>query len=244
MKMQSLIDFIKKIGLLVFVYGRPSSGKTSFAGTAPAPILFIHTGERGLKVLGPRDDIKVFDCPDSASAEVLFTKIGKSEEIAKHFKTIVVDSLHCLRELKIMEYAGDPDWNAVTHFVIKNIKALLPLLEKGINIILISHQSADDPGGQSLKKRYIPSMGERTSQAIVGRCDVVMYMNVEEVKEINPDTKKLGRTEQHVGYLAPCERYYSRVRVDHKTHKIPEKIVSPSFNDIQSIFETTTKGVK
>lgn len=234
-------------GIFVLIYGRPSVGKTFFGGTADAPILFLHTGERGLRVLGERDDVWVFDIKDCASALTIFAEIGKDPEIHKKIKTIVVDSIHCLRDMKVQELGGIPnlkEWGIVSSFVLKCINYLIPLLDKGINIILIAHHKADDPQSKDKKKRYIPAGGESLAQMLAGRADVVGYMNKEEVQTFDPKTKKMLYKEEVVMHIDACEEYYCRARVDHRTHKIPKKIVNPVWNDLKKIFFNSNQGEK
>ena len=238
MKILKLSDFDQRQGIMMTSYGKPSSGKTTFGGTWPTPILFVHTGEIGLKVLEGMTDIDVVDVPNSATAQAVFTEIGKSQAIRDKYKTIVVDSLHCLREVQIREYAGEIDWAKITQFVLAQVNHLIPLMSAGVNILLISHETIKEVEGSRLKTVVLPSMGERTSQGIIGKCDVVGYHAIETVRTFDQAANKTTSDTQFVCYLRPHPMYYTRMRV-RDASRIPEKIVDPTFDKIKALFRPT-----
>ena len=238
MKILKLIDFDQRQGVMMTSYGKPSSKKTSFGGTWPKRTLFVHTGEIGLKVLAGIDGIDVVDVPNSATAQAVFTELGKSQAIRDTYKSIVVDSLHCLREVQIREYAGEIDWAKITQFVLAQVNQLIPLMSAGVNILLISHETVKEVDGSRLKTVVVPSMGERTSQGIIGKCDIVGYHAIEPVATFDAATNKTTHDTQFVCYLRPHPRYYTRVRT-RDYDRVPEKIIDPTFDKVMEIFRPT-----
>ena len=239
MKILKLSEFDQRLGFMMAAYGKPSTGKTTFAGTWPKRTLFIHTGELGLGVIKGIEDIDVVDCPNVTTAQTVFAEVGQSQIIRNQYKSVVVDSLHCLRDVKIREYVGEVDWAKVTQFVLAQVNQLIPLMSHGIDILLISHESLVKVEGMKKKFLSIPSMGERTSQAIIGKCDVVGYFAIEETRTFNMADNTTTSENDFVCYLRPHPEYYTRVR-KRESADVPEKISNPTYEKIRDIFRPTT----
>ena len=180
MEIKKTTDPTVKPSTIMLVYGNGGVGKTTFASTAPKPLLV--DCENGSKFFGLRGiEMDVAQVRDWKDMSGLF-------EIAKSgaYETIVIDPIGELMEKlkrymvnmgdkKLVQSDGSPSmagWGWLKDTMRSPIKILL---NSGCNIILIAH--VDEKGDEDrIIKR--PMIMTKLSDEIVNMVDIVGYMTV------------------------------------------------------------------
>ena len=172
---------IKPTGNLVMVvYGKGGVGKTTFAATAPDPLILDF--ENGTKYLGERGfNIKV------ARIAEWFNKADKEKlsEIIKPFKTIILDPLgeameklingNTLSGAKYRQNDGSltmSGWGEAK----KQMRGFIKWLrDSGKNIILVAHVSEEKSGDELVNRIQVAT---KLREEIPNIVDVISYMGV------------------------------------------------------------------
>lgn len=178
MKLYNTADPTAKPSILMVVYGHGGVGKTTFAATAPKPI--IADCENGSKYFGLRRisaDVAVIE---SWSDMKEFAEIAKQDK----FETIVIDPIGELME-KLMRYMitkndsklvqkdGAPTM-AGWGWLKKNMRDYLKLLrDSGKNVVIIAHVEEKEDEGRLVKR---PMVATKLSDELVNMVDIVGYM--------------------------------------------------------------------
>lgn len=221
MKIVKSDDPQAKPSIIMMVYGNGGVGKTTFASTAPKPLLV--DCENGSKYFGLRgikmDIAKVSQWSDM---EGLFD-IAKSGE----YQTIVIDPIGELMEKlkrfmvmkgdkKLVQSDGSPSmagWGWLKDTMRSTIKILR---DSGVNLLLVAHvdEKADE---DKLVKR--PMIMTKLSDEIVNMVDIVGYMTV-----INDPTDG----EKRIIIVDPAsDKYIAKDRTGQLG-----KVIPPNFTDI------------
>ncbi len=167
-----------KPSLVMLVYGEGGVGKTTFAATAPKPI--IGDCENGAKYFGLRG-IEV----DVAQIES-WSDIKDFTQIIKDYDTIVIDPIGelmdklkrymiLLGDAKLVQKDGSPTmagWGWLKKTMRDYIKRLR---DTGKNVLLVAHLS-EEQDEQRIVKR--PKIETKLSDDLVAMVDVVAYMTV------------------------------------------------------------------
>lgn len=205
----------KKI-LNVLVYGPPGVGKTTFATTAPKPLIL--SLESGLQSIMNKN----VDCVDIANPSEFMEGLGHA--VKNDYKTVVIDSLTRYGEMKIHQLvAEDPDMErnslpTIKHWgqLVTSVKKTIWALQSSeINVILIALEKETDDCG--LIKR--PALTGQLSQAVSGIVDVVGYLQA--------DQKGVRRLS-----VNPTAKYYAKHRNPIETKILGD--LEPDFQVLQS----------
>ena len=186
-KRRNLETTAKKV---VWVYGSPFSGKTTFANHFPDPIMLNTDGNYKFvdaPVLPIKDEVKkVGRMTERKSAWEIFKEaIGELELKENTFKTIVVDLLedtyeHCRRYIcdqKGWDHESDDSfraWDMVRTEFLSTLKRLMNLDYE--NIVLISHldttKDITKKGGDKLTS-IKPNINDKVANKVAGMVDIV-----------------------------------------------------------------------
>lgn len=204
----------------MMVYGAGGVGKTTFASTAPKPLLV--DCENGSKYFGLRGiEMDVAKVNSWSDMEGLFD-IAKSGE----YETIIIDPIGELMEKlkrymiakadrKLVQSDGSPSmagWGWLKDTMRSTIKILR---DSGANLLLIAH--VDEKGDEDkLVKR--PMIMTKLSDEIVNMVDIVGYMTVTEVD---------GEAKRIIIVDPSSDKYIAKDRTGQLG-----KIIPPNFKEI------------
>src|SRR5512139_789011 len=91
--------------LKVLVYGRSGTGKTTFIGTAPKPLLILDVREQGTTSIRSREDTFVLRLEEWDELEEIYWYLAGSGK--DRFKTVAIDTVTPLQDLALKKVTGD-----------------------------------------------------------------------------------------------------------------------------------------
>lgn len=202
----------------MLIYGEPGLGKTTFAATAPNPILA--DAEMGANFLGLRGfNIDIVRIKKWEDMQEFYKLIEKSQ-----YKTVVLDPVNELLEKLIHSLKDESRLTTINNTLTlqgwgiakERMKAMLKTfrdLEK--NVIVIAH--ADEPRDE---ERYIrrPRIQANLAGDLEAMMDIVGYLSL--AKEGKRTVRRL--------YLAPSDTFHAKDR----TGTLPTCIDSPTFDKV------------
>jgi len=205
--------------VIMCVYGNGGVGKTTFASTAPKPLLV--DCENGSKYFGLRGiKMDVAKINEWGDMQGLF-EVAKSGQ----YETIILDPIGELME-KLKRYMiskgdkknvmadGSPTmagWGWLKDTMRSTLKILR---DSGVHLILVAHVDEKEIEGQLIKR---PKVMTKLSEEIIALVDIVGYM---EVVMVEGDAKRIIRVQ-------PSEKYEAKDRTNQLGGIIP-----PDFSQI------------
>ena len=183
MKITKSTDPQEKPSIVMIVYGNGGVGKTTFASTAPKPLLVDcengakYFGLRGIKMdiakVNTWSDMEgLFDIAKSGEYEtIILDPIGELMEKLKRYMILKGDK-------KLVMADGSPTiagWGWLKDTMRSTIKILR---DSGVNLLIVAHV-AETQDDQQLVKR--PLLMTKLSEEIIAMVDVVGFMQVIQV---------------------------------------------------------------
>lgn len=185
----------------MWIYGAPFSGKTTFADSAPDPLM-LNTDGNAVYVTAPyvgiKDEVTVMGriTKRKYAWEVFEDFVEELEKKQNDFKTIVVDlvndtyemcRLFMYKELGITHESDDSyrAWDKVRTRYLSTMRRLLNLPYD--NIILISHEDATKDLTKKSGDKITsikPKMNEKVADALAGMVGFVGRVYVDEGKHL------------------------------------------------------------
>lgn len=192
MKVFNSLDPTEKPSILMVVYGEGGVGKTTFAATAPRPI--IADCENGSKYFGLRGiaaDVALIEKWDDMQE---FMQIALTED----YDTVIIDPIGELMEKliaymrnradsKLVQRDGNPTmagWGWLKSTMRNFLKTMR---DSGKHIVIVAHVQEKDDDGRVIKR---PMVATRLSEELVNLVDIVGYMTTINDSETG-DTKRL-----------------------------------------------------
>jgi len=191
MKVFNSLEPTIKPSILMVVYGEGGVGKTTFAATAPKPI--IADCENGSKYFGLRG---------IESDVALIENWGDMQEfmevsLTDKYETIIIDPIGELMEKlvrymvnkadsKLVQKDGNPTmagWGWLKQTMRNFLKVMR---DSGKNIIIVAHVQEKDDEGRMIKR---PMVATKLASELVNLVDVVGYMTT--VTDAEGDTKRV-----------------------------------------------------
>lgn len=233
--------------LTMVTYGRPGTGKTTFAATFPRPALLLNVKEDGTDSIS---DVKGVDTVrintwDEFEQTYWYLKSGKTK-----YKTVIIDAVTQLQELCIEKYReGRPEdevlsqriWGQVSGAMKKWLVDYRDLVNgSGVEAVnFICHDrvhDTEDSGGGQLDPEVGPRLMPSVAGHLCGAVKVIGYTFIKELKQKDP-TKKSKKTEvEYRMRLGPHPYYTTKVRQP-KSSFTPDSIVNPSYDKIVRIMK-------
>jgi phage nucleotide-binding protein len=230
MEITKSTDPQSKPSVVMMVYGNGGVGKTTFASTAPKPLLIDcengakYFGMRGIEVdvakIKEWSDLDgVFDIAKSGDYEtIIIDPIGELMEKLKHYMVTRGDK-------KLVQSDGSPSmagWGWLKDTMRKTIKLLR---DSGVNLILVAHVD-EKPDEDKIIKR--PMLMTKLSDEIVNMVDIVGYMTV---------LSQGGDEDKRVIMVDPAsDKYIAKDRTGQLG-----KLIPPQFSEIVEAVQGTKK---
>jgi len=229
MKIYNSLEITSIPSTIMMIYGEGGVGKTTFASTAPKPILA--DCENGTKYLGLRgvsldiaqiekwSDVRDFlDTIKTSSYEtIVIDPIGELMDKLKKFMISSGDS-------KLVQKDGNPTmagWGWMKKTMKDFIKVLRDLNK---NVILIAHLDESKDEDRIVKR---PKIETKIADDIVALVDVVGYMTV-----INQD----GETKRVIIVDPGSDKYTAKDRTG-----TLDRIMKPDFKEFQAYIAKNTR---
>ena len=192
MKVFNSLDPTEKPSILMVVYGEGGVGKTTFAATAPRPI--IADCENGSKYFGLRGiaaDVALIEKWDDMQE---FMQIALTED----YDTVIIDPIGELMEKliaymrnradsKLVQRDGNPTMTGWGWLKSTMRNFLKTMRDSGKHIVIVAHVQEKDDDGRVIKR---PMVATRLSEELVNLVDIVGYMTTINDSETG-DTKRL-----------------------------------------------------
>lgn len=192
MKVFNSLEPTEKPSILMVVYGEGGVGKTTFAATAPRPL--IADCENGSKYFGLRgieSDVALIEKWDDMQE---FLEIALTDK----YDTIVIDPIGELMEKlvrymvlkadsKLVQKDGNPTmagWGWLKQTMRNFLKVMR---DSGKHVIVVAHVQEKDDEGRIVKR---PMVATKLSEELVNLVDVVGYMTTVNDTETG-DTKRV-----------------------------------------------------
>lgn len=207
--------------LKVLIYGDPGVGKTTFAASAPKPLLIdVERGSRSVLNVNNPVDVLEFRSIEQVEATIQFLKDGN--EAFDKYETIVLDSMTEMQARLIDQQlrslgGGAPVYKADWGVYGENTQRLRMLISafRDIpkNLICTAHSrpEKDDQTGLTIVK---PFLTPGLAKTVTGMFDIVGYLYID---------KKGERTMR----LHPSKTVLAKTRL-----ALPEEINSPSWANL------------
>lgn len=240
------------------IYGRPGTGKTTFAGTFPKPIAYIDIRDQGTASLRGLKGVKVKQLQDIEELEDILKHLRKNHKL---YKTVVLDTVSQLQQMAVEELfegkqlkkgkrPGDwgtmsmQDWGTVTGKLKRLIIDFRDLADLGLNVVFlaqekVSREEYEEKAGSGtvLSTTVGPSVSTSVAEVLNGAVAVVgcTFNRVKTTTKIDKEGKKKKETKvEFCMRLGPDPTYTTKVRKG-KDIGVPGFIVDPSYEDLIAI---------
>ena len=236
----------RKKTLNVMIYGEPGVGKTTFAATAPRPILWLEA-EGGTHSIADTEGIDIVRVEGLESYREVLKYLHANPD---KYKTVVIDSLtetQAAMLKEIMRRAAKEDlsrnefmpqfaeWGQVTG-VMREIARAFRDLPMNTVITALTREDKDELTGRT---RVRPRMTPALSEELPAFMDACLYLYAATPKAgeagaegVNSDDD--GVTIVRNALLKPTGKYTAKVRAP-RGREVPDFVTDPTFDAISEL---------
>lgn len=232
LQIQKTVNSQEKMPVTFLIYGAGGVGKTTFAATAPKPLIVDCEG--GTKYLGSR----------GIEADVVniksWSEMKEVIELMKDYETIVIDPIgelmeklkrHMigLRDKKLVQSDGSPT-AAGWGWLKDNLRSYLKVLrDSGKHVLIVAHVEEKEDGDRIIKR---PLLQTKLSEEIVNMLDAAGYMT--RVSGGQDDNGNQQEAKRVILFDADSDKYVAKDRSDQLGN-----VVEPDFTKIVKAIQGT-----
>lgn len=236
----------------ITLWGRPGTGKTTIAGTAPKPLLLIDVMDKGVKSARSssqeRGEVTTVLIEDFDELYEVYDYI--KDNLSK-FKSVVIDHLTSVQGLSHEKVMRDNGKNRMSQQLYgfsggiqkEIIDLFLSLADEGIQPIFLAQdrtRGGDEEGeGEQLDPEVGPHLQPAVAKHVMAKSRIVGHTFINE--EVDPKT--LEKTFEYCVRLGPHPYYQTKV-TGPKESVVPQYIVNPTIQDILDVANNQTKPVR
>lgn len=226
--------------LKVLVYGRSGSGKTTFIGTCPKPLLVLDVREQGTTSIRSREDTFVLKIEDwDELEEVYWYLAGPGKD---RFKTVAIDTVTPLQDLALKKVTGDEggvisrrSWGEAASMMKTWIMAFRDLPLHVIFTAQDRETSNDEIEDDSILPEVGPYVMPSVAKILNASVGIIGQVYIRETTEIVDNTPQ-----SRVNYcmrIGPHSRYLTKLRRDPTLSgaKMPGSVINPTFNKLMKL---------
>lgn len=237
------------------VYGRSGSGKTTFAGSFPTPILFLDILDQGTDSLIGIKGVEVMEISSTDDLEMVYEYLSNNPDA---YKSVVMDTVSNLQQIVVQEVAekksrtsksnagswgslSRQDWGAVSEYMkhwLVNYRDLGR--EHDIEMVFIAQDRAFNlEDADSEDGAITPEVGPRLSPSIASALNAAVsvivntFIRVRTIKTKDPKTGKRS-SKQRIEYalrVGANPIYVTKARKA-KEIELPDFIDDPSYDAV------------
>ena len=239
-KLEALPDKISMVS-----YGRPGTGKTSFAATMPKPLLILDAKEEGTDSILGTEDTYVLPIETWEDFELAFWFL-KSKE-GRKYNSVSIDTFTYIQELcmnSILEETGRTtpskrEWGMMSN----KIKPwILHYRDLPQHLMFICHDRVDEVDVAEDEDQIMPEVGPRLSPSISSALNAAVKVVGQSYIKEDVKTKK-GKITKSMEYrfrIGPNPYYTTKIRC-RKDFPRPNSLHNPTFQDIVDIMSGNYK---
>ena len=230
----------------ILIYGEPGVGKTTFAASAPRPILWLEA-EGGPNSIGDKKGIDIVRMDGLDSYREVLKYLHKHPDA---YKTIVIDSIsetsaavlsEIMKEVAAADFTRDEfapqfgEWGKLTG-VMRAILRSYRDLDANVIFTALTREDKDDLTGRT---RVRPKLTPALAEDVTSFMDAAIYLGVStpkkgEVGAAGVEADEDGVTIVRNGLLKPTGKYMAKMRAPLGTD-VPDYITDPTFEDIAGL---------
>lgn len=242
-RIQDLMDL--DTPTIVTLYGKPGTGKTTIASTAPKPLLFIDVKDKGMaSAKNPhlkRGDIKVFELEEFDDIYEVYDYImenpGKFKSVAiDHFTALQEYALEKVKEEEKKEKISQQMFGFAASYMREVITMYKNLTDVNINPIFLCQdrlENGEGDGEDQLTPEVGPALMPSLSRVLCSASRVIGHTYLQE----RVDKTNAGQVKRSIEYrlrLGPNPYYITKVTRPQGT-PCPSYLVNAQFGDILQI---------
>lgn len=234
------------VELKVLLYGRSGTGKTTFIGTAPKPILVLDVREKGTVSLRKTPEVFMSAITTWAELEEAYWFLASGDH---KFKTVAIDTITQLQDLALTEVKGGEGgmtsrkaWGDAASLLktwVVNFRDL------PMNVIFTAQdrQTGGDEGDLDDEGTILPEVGPyvmpsvakvlNAATGIIGQT----FIREREKKIKVAGKEKVKTIVEYCMRVGPHARYITKFRKDpsYGGDQVPSFLVSPTFEDMLNL---------
>ena len=225
----------------VLIYGKSGSGKTTFLGTCPGPVLVLDPGEKGLLSLRHKDDVKRLEIRTWAEFEAAYWYVAQRSGGA--FKTVAIDTVTKLQDMAIEKVAPDGgklefrQWGEVSSL----LKAWFVLWrDLPMNVVFLAQDRTterEDGSDFEVDPEVGPALMPSVARSLCAAVDVVVNSFVREQDVPYKAANGATKTRKEADYclrVGPHSTYVTKYRTRPDVD-VPRVLADPSFERLFKI---------
>ena len=233
--------------LIMLVYGRADSGKTEFASTWPAPVLFLGFNEKGTATIKNKPDVDILELQDWSDFEEIYWHLKDGTD----YKSIILDQITSLQgfgvdqirkktKKKPSDLFNKKDWGQLSGQM-KTWMENYRNLSDQYNVCFLAHERTYNVSSNEEDEGVIdPYIGAAIMPSIntftTGAVQAIGNTYVREEWEDDPKNK--GEEIRKVEFCmrtGPSAYYFTKIRRPVDAGPVPEYIVNPTYQKVKKL---------